>query len=308
MLNRHKYLTVSIAIIMSFMDLFYFVGNVGASSGVCTPPSPSFGTDIMIVTIPVTTSYTLWTRIKAPSSTNNSMLLQVDSTNCFILGGGSTLPLNTWTWVNSASGITSPSNSITLTQGTHTIELIGNNPDIAIDNIELLSDPNCVPAVLGTNCTTITNPPVITITSPTALTSVHGVSSVTASVSDQSGTGLAKVDYLNSTLLLGTVMVTPYSYSWNTLSGSVPNTKSYPLSAKAFDNAGNTTTSAPVNVCVNNGDVNNDGLVNINDLSIMAQNWGLVGATYVQGNVASQSAVNITDLSVLAQNWAFSCI
>jgi hypothetical protein len=40
----------------------------------------------------------------------------------------------------------------------------------------------------------------------------------------------------------------------------------------------------------------------------MAQNWGLVGATYVQGNVASQSAVNITDLSVLAQNWAFSCI
>jgi hypothetical protein len=64
----------------------------------------------------------------------------------------------------------------------------------------------------------------------------------------------------------------------------------------------------PINVCVNNGDVNNDGLVNINDLSIMAQNWGLVGATYAQGNVASQSAVNITDLSVLAQNWAFSCI
>jgi hypothetical protein len=91
--------------------------------------------------------------------------------------------------------------------------------------------------------------PLSSLTAPAASSYVHGTVNLTASVSDQSGTGLAKVDYLNSTLLLGTVMVTPYSYSWNTLSGSVPNTKSYPLSAKAFDNAGNTTTSAYKRMC-----------------------------------------------------------
>ena len=152
-----------------------------------------------------------------------------------------------------------------------------------------------------------TSPPLVSITSPSSSTNSHGTETITASATDRSGSGISKVEFFGNGTLLGTDTTSPYSYSWNTLTGSVPNTTSYSLTAEAFDNDNDSATSSPVTVCVNNGDVNNDGVVNINDLSVMAENWGTSGATYAQGNIDNQSSVNIQDLSVLAENWGFNC-
>jgi hypothetical protein len=185
-----------------------------------------------------------------------------------------------------------------------TLVSIANGSDIVL----LSGQVNDWNNVLTSGTYTVALPPIVSITSPTALAHVHGAVNITANASDQSGTGISKVSFLNISTILGTSITSPYSYTWNTLSGSVPNSKSYTLTAEAYDNANDVTVSPGVSVCINNGDVNNDGVVNITDLSIMGQNWGLAGATYAQGNVASQSAVNIVDLSVMAANWAFSCV
>lgn len=47
------------------------------------------------------------------------------------------------------------------------------------------------------------------------------------------------------------------------------------------------------------GDINQDGAVNILDLSIMASNWGNAGT----GDINNDGQVNLLDLSVLASNW-----
>jgi hypothetical protein len=51
------------------------------------------------------------------------------------------------------------------------------------------------------------------------------------------------------------------------------------------------------------GDVNNDGQVNVFDLSTLLSNWNRTGATRSQGDLDGNAAVNIFDLSVLLTNW-----
>lgn len=54
---------------------------------------------------------------------------------------------------------------------------------------------------------------------------------------------------------------------------------------------------------INNADFNNDGIVNITDLSILASHWNQTGLTQAQGDANGDGAVNITDLSILATQW-----
>lgn len=51
------------------------------------------------------------------------------------------------------------------------------------------------------------------------------------------------------------------------------------------------------------GDINGDGAININDLSILSNNWNKTGATASQGDLNGDGAVNINDLSILSSNW-----
>jgi|GEM_PF-2681413 len=50
-------------------------------------------------------------------------------------------------------------------------------------------------------------------------------------------------------------------------------------------------------------DFNNDNIVNVFDLSILASNWGKTGATKATGDTNGDGAVNIFDLSKLAGEW-----
>jgi hypothetical protein len=51
------------------------------------------------------------------------------------------------------------------------------------------------------------------------------------------------------------------------------------------------------------GDVNDDNVVNVFDLSTLLSNWGQTGRTWTQGDLNADGTVNIFDLSVLLTNW-----
>ena len=90
-----------------------------------------------------------------------------------------------------------------------------------------------------------TTPPTVTLTAPTG--TVSGTVAVTANAADN--VGVTQVEFFAGTTSLGTDTSAPYSVSWNTTTvadGAVT------LTAVAHDAAGNTTTSAPVDVTVSN--------------------------------------------------------
>lgn len=102
------------------------------------------------ITVPLTGTYSIWSRIFVPDSTNTSFLLQIDTT-CFTVGNASLVPINTWTWVNYQDG--NPNNPIsqTLASGTHTLKLLGYKPHVKVDKIIFTQD-TCIPQGLGDNC------------------------------------------------------------------------------------------------------------------------------------------------------------
>ncbi len=91
------------------------------------------------------------------------------------------------------------------------------------------------------------SPPSVSITSPAggASFSAPATIAIQASASDSDGT-VSRVEFYSGATLLGTDTTSPYSYLWNNVvSGS------YSLTAKAFDNGGASTVSAPVSITVN---------------------------------------------------------
>jgi hypothetical protein len=93
-----------------------------------------------------------------------------------------------------------------------------------------------------------TTPPTVSITAPSAASTVSGTTPVTAVAFDN--VGLAGVQFKLDGVNLGSeVTATPYSIVWNTTAAS---NGAHTLTAIARDAAGNTATSAPVSVTVAN--------------------------------------------------------
>lgn len=96
-------------------------------------------------------TYKVWSRIMASSSIVNSYYLQVDNT-CPILVGGSTLPSNTWTWINYQNGNTGSAINVSLTAGSHQIKLIGKTANTKVDRLIITNNLSCSPTGTGDNC------------------------------------------------------------------------------------------------------------------------------------------------------------
>ena len=92
-----------------------------------------------------------------------------------------------------------------------------------------------------------TTPPTVSLTAPTSGATLTGTATLTATASDN--IGVAHVDFYDGTILLNSDTTSPWTYSWNT--AGVTN-GSHSLTAKAYDAAGNTTTSSAVSVTVSN--------------------------------------------------------
>jgi hypothetical protein len=93
-----------------------------------------------------------------------------------------------------------------------------------------------------------TTPPTVSLTAPADGATVSGTA-VSLSATANDDTGVTKVEFYRGTTLIGTDSSSPFQTTWDTT--TVTN-GSYPLTAKAYDAAGNTTTSATATVTVTN--------------------------------------------------------
>ena len=93
---------------------------------------------------------------------------------------------------------------------------------------------------------TVDAPPTVSITSPAngATFTAPANITVTANASDSDGT-VSRVDFYQGTTLIGTATTSPYALSWNNVAAG-----GYTLTAKATDNLGASTTSAPISITV----------------------------------------------------------
>src|SRR5207244_9232104 len=92
-----------------------------------------------------------------------------------------------------------------------------------------------------------TTAPPTSITAPANGATVSGTFSVTASASDN--VGVTKVEFYLDGALNATDTTSPYACSWNTTTAT---NAAHTLTSTAYDAAGNTGSSAAVNVTVNN--------------------------------------------------------
>lgn len=156
---------------------------------------------------------------------------------------------------------------------------------------------------LSANLGLTDEPPTVNITSPATNTSVRDTEtiSVTASDTNTSGT-ISSVQMTVNGTVVQTLPTSPFNFSLNTLAYK---DAGYVIAVKATDNYGNVATTS-INLTITNGDLNNDGKINISDLSILASNWNKTGQTYAQGDINGDGKVNIQDLAIMAANWGWS--
>jgi hypothetical protein len=92
-----------------------------------------------------------------------------------------------------------------------------------------------------------TTAPTVSVTAPTAGSTVSGTVSINASASDN--VGVAKVEFYVDGALRSTDTTSPYSWSWNTTTFA---NSAHTIVAKAYDAANNMGSSGNVSVTVNN--------------------------------------------------------
>lgn len=91
-------------------------------------------------------------------------------------------------------------------------------------------------------------PPTVTLVSPTNNAQFPAPASVTLTATATDDGGVARVEFYQGPTLLGEDASAPYEFAWNNIPPG-----SYGLTARAIDNFGVTSTSAPVNIVVSTG-------------------------------------------------------
>ncbi len=227
--------------------------QVDAAAGACAAATSDLGVDSVSVNIPAAATYTIWTRMKAPDTSHNSINLQVDTSNCFAVGGG-TFTATAWNadssnWIKYSDGAPSSVVTLSLTAGAHTLKYIGTQAGVEVDRIIVSSDASCTPTGTGDNCQSgDSTPPTVALGAPTSgQATISGTFNMTATASDASG--ISQVNFLVDGATVGSDASSPYSYAWNSAAATNGN---HTFSAQAIDTAGNSTTTTAVTVAVNN--------------------------------------------------------
>jgi hypothetical protein len=160
--------------------------------------------------------------------------------------GNQTLTTQSWSglWSQSGKTVTVKNVDWNATLDTGATAQFGANFTYSGTN----ADPTAF-SLNGTPCNgTGGNPaaPQVSITSPAdnATAAANSDLTIAADASESGGT-IAKVEFYNGSTLLGSDTSSPYSFVWSKVAAG-----SYTLTAKAYDTAGATATSAPVHVTV----------------------------------------------------------
>ena len=123
-------------------------------------------------------------------------------------------------------------NTIGSALGSHTItaratDAAGNYSDSTV-TINIVTPPD-------------TTAPTVVVTAPAANANVITTTTIPLSATASDNVGVSKVEFYVDGTLKGTSTTSPYSYSWNTTGATAA---SHTVTAKAYDAAGNTTTTA----------------------------------------------------------------
>lgn len=283
-----------------------------AFAAACVNPSTDYGTvSNLSVNIDTAGTYRIWTRMAAANTSDNTYLLEVDGSTCFTVGGAS-VPVyssgssthfvnNTSNWINQTnSGSTV---SMSLSTGAHTIKLIGNAPGVVVDRLIVTASTTCVPTGVGNNCADSTPPSISSIASSSV---THQSATITWSTNEASDT---QVEYgtsasYGSTTNLNSSLVTSHSAGLSGLSSST----TYHYRVRSRDQAGNLTVSGDNTFTTSSTpsyappDINQDGVVNILDVSILIGRW-MQTSGLGRSDINSDGIVNILDLSILIANY-----
>lgn len=135
-----------------------------------------------------------------------------------------------------------------------------------------------------------TTAPTVSISSPSAGTTQRGV--VTVAVTATDNVGVDHVEFYVAGMLQATDSLAPFSFQWDTTAGT-DGTKS--LTAKAYDAAGNSATSAAVSVTVSNASDSTAPTVTISSPS----NGATIGNKNVKVSASASDANGIASMQLL---------
>jgi hypothetical protein len=125
----------------------------GKARAACGIPT-EMGRSTISFNVAQTGDYKLWFRVKPQNTTNNALYALVDNVACYKIGDDVALPANTWSWVQHGKAGTTNTplvHSFSVT-GKHTLALIGNEPNVAVDKLLLVpAIDSCVPDDSKTN-------------------------------------------------------------------------------------------------------------------------------------------------------------
>jgi len=155
--SMYKLFWGSTILTLVVMASFLLFSKATPALAACAPTT-SFGTDTITMSVPATGTYTAWIRLLSPDGTNNQAMMAVDGGTCTTFGKA--MAANTWTWVDTPSGSTTPV-TMPLTAGSHTVVLTGNQAGVGVDRIIFTQDTTCTPTGTGDNCT-----PPLAVTTP----------------------------------------------------------------------------------------------------------------------------------------------
>ena len=146
-------------IVSAFLVSSVVINAPTANAAACVPPPTDYGTVTQNISVSSAGIYRVWTRMAAPSASDNTYLLDIDSTDCYTVGG-STVPVHggsapycvagTSNWIARTSG--GSFIDVNLSVGTHAFKMIGEKEGVVVDKILLTKDTACTPATHGDNC------------------------------------------------------------------------------------------------------------------------------------------------------------
>lgn len=265
-----RFLLVVVAMGFLFSMLFTLTHQQisHAASGACSAPATDYGTVTATVNVTGAGNYYIWTRMAAADSSDTSYLLQIDTSNCFTVGSSAAKAVPTYAsgatthFTNDSSNWIDTDTSsnriqVSLSAGSHTIELIGNAPGVVLDRLVFTQDSSCTPSGTGDNCAPPpdTQKPTAAVTSPTSGQTVSGTINVTATASDN--VGVTKVEFYRDPVNgVGTLFGTDTTGSNGTYSAPLDTTTlsngSHSVAVEAYDAAGNLQGTAWISFTVSN--------------------------------------------------------
>lgn len=290
--------------------------NDNAIAAACTTPSTDYGrVTNLSFTIDTAATYRIWSRMAAADTTNNTYLLEIDGSTCFNVGGSSSsVPVysggsttrfanNSTNWIATTS--TGSAVTMSLSVGTHTVKLIGNAPNVVLDRLVVTSDMTCTPTGTGDNCVTPadTTAPTLSSIAAGSITSNGAIISWTTNENADTQVVYGTTSSYGLSSTLNTTKLTSHTVTLNGLTGGT----TYHYAVKSRDAAGNLATSTDKTFTTTpqtyiSADINQDGHVNILDISLVVNKWNQT-TSLGRNDINSDGKVDALDLSLLIASY-----